>query len=102
MIDPQTLPNHWALAGDQADNLTAELALELPTGHMLDGTALTAVARRTDCDDVLFELSDGRFALVHLTWSGSRETDPAWPGTTVYDSLDHWRKADAAEQAVGA
>lgn len=102
MIKLDRLPNHWLPAGDQAKRLKEELARELPPGHVLDGVAATAIARRTDCDDVLFALSDDRFAVVHLTWSGSQETDPTWPATTIHETVQLWREADAAEQAAVA
>ena len=53
--------------------IDAELARELEFNlhHPLHGVKCRAIARRTDCDDVLFKLEghDSRLAVVHLTWS---------------------------------
>jgi hypothetical protein len=63
-----------------------ELRREICSSHVLHGVAATIIARRQDRDDFLFELPDGRFAIVHLTWA--RESDPRWPATEVFDSID--------------
>ncbi|WP_257168202.1 hypothetical protein [Bradyrhizobium sp. SRS-191] len=69
----------------------AELAREIARGHALANLSGSIIAKRDDCDDVLVALSDGRVAVVHLSWSGRREADPRWPRTVIYDSLDDWR-----------
>ncbi|MBK7556317.1 MAG: hypothetical protein IPI55_17475 [Flavobacteriales bacterium] len=68
-------------------SLLAVLQREIPKGHVLAGASLTVIGRRQDCDDVLFALSDGRVAIVHLTWSGKRERFPDLPRTKIFD---HW------------
>ncbi|MCO6043129.1 hypothetical protein NG895_04360 [Aeoliella sp. ICT_H6.2] len=84
-----------------------ELRRELCVGHVLHGLDAIVVARRHDMDDFLFELSDGRFANVHLTWSS--ESNPAWPSTEIYDSrlameieiqrqIDEWKQLGPADQ----
>jgi hypothetical protein len=70
--------------------LQTELNTELDEAHPLFGNPALAIARRYDRDDVLFQLSDGRVAEVHLTWRGARETDPRWPRTVIYASITHW------------
>jgi len=30
---------------------------------------------------------------VHLTWSRHRESDPRWPETAIYGSIEEWRIA---------
>jgi hypothetical protein len=64
-----------------------ELRRESPSGHPLHGVSVALVARRSDCDDVLFRLCDGsnRYAVVHLSFAVER--DPRWPSTEVFDSL---------------
>ena len=86
---------HWrmpwrVLAEDEAAKLAAELRREISNGHVHSGLSATAVGRRADNDDALFYLGDAppRFAVVHLTYR--KETDPKWPHTVVYDSLDDW------------
>jgi hypothetical protein len=71
-------------------SLLAELQRELPKGHVLTGASLTAIGRRQDRDDVLFALSDGRVAIVHLTWSGKCEPVPTSPWTMIFDSLNRF------------
>lgn len=71
-------------------SLLAELQRELPKGHVLTGTSLTVIGRRQDRDDVLFALSDGRVAIVHLTFSRERERLPDFPRTWLYETLDRF------------
>lgn len=70
---------------DEADALHAELTREVSHGHTLYGVELRVIARATPQDDVVVETSDGRVALVHLTWSGHPETPP-WPTTETVSS----------------
>ena len=76
-----------------AERLSTELQRELPSTHVLFGIRATAIAHRIDQDDVLFEL-EGQMplAVVHLTWS--RETDPRWPETTLFESWEHWAEEE--------
>ena len=80
--------------GEIADQMVRELFRELSNGHLLYGANLTALAKRIDCDDVLFELrSEGAcLAVVHLTWRN--ENDPLWPRTKLFDSWDDWVRDD--------
>ena len=69
-----------------------ELEKEIIKGHIFFGIKTRAIARRTDCDDFLFELLDGsgRLAVVHLTWQ--KETDPQWPWAEIYRDLGEWKE----------
>jgi hypothetical protein len=71
-------------------SLLAEFQREIPKGHVLTGASLTVIGRRQDRDDVLFALSDGRVAIVHLTYANKREHLPAFPWTRVFDSLERF------------
>ena len=77
--------------GTPDDGTVRELRREICRLHVLHGVPVRPIARRQDCDDVLFELLDGsgRFAVVHLTYARSREIDPRWPETTLFES---WRQ----------
>ena len=76
--------------------LSEELARELAPGHPLEGERVWPVARRVDCDDVLFVVpSDWRLAIVHLTWSSARETDPRWPSTSFVTGWGAWNASRA-------
>ena len=70
-----------------------QLKREVGPRHVLLGEDVTLIARRFDCDDALFQLSDGRVADVHLTWSKGPEPDPLWPNTQVFEGLDEWSSA---------
>jgi hypothetical protein len=69
-----------------------ELIRELADEHPLYGLSVRTLARRGDCDDVLFAIEDGtgRVAAVHLTWTQNPPEQPPWPGTTLFPSLDDW------------
>ena len=75
--------------------LERQLGLEIAPDHKLVGQTVRLIARREDTDDALFALEDGRIAEVHMTWRTSRETDPRWPATAIFPSLDAW-----AEQSM--
>lgn len=79
-------------AGKIAEGLKRELLREIATGHPLCDHPLTAVGRRVDNDDVLYlvHAEPPQLAVVHLTWSGKRETSPEWPGTSFFPTVAEW------------
>jgi hypothetical protein len=80
----------------------AELARETGPGHPLYQTSAKLIARRFDCDDALYQLEDGRVAMVHLTWIQAQEPDPHWPETCIYGSLQAWEQEGlATDHATG-
>lgn len=85
----QVLPP-W-VAVENGEPLVLQLTREVRRAHPLFEVAATALARRCDNDDVLFQvdLAEARFAVVHLTWS-LRGTDSIWPHTTFYRDLNDW------------
>ncbi len=86
-IDTSTpLPEPWYWTDH---DLTKQLQVELSDDHLLKSRQVKTQARRQDNDDVLFELEDGSFAIVHLTWQQKAHDSPAWPRTDLYDS---WEK----------
>jgi hypothetical protein len=86
-IEDVALLEPWT-AVTNAKGLEAELARELVPGHRLHGRPeLRAVARRSDCDDVLF-VNDTIAAVVHLTWA--KEASSARRSTEIFASLDDW------------
>jgi hypothetical protein len=95
----------WSeLVPGRREQMEAELARELSPEHPLHGEKVTAVAARSDRDDVLFEVAGHGVAVVHLTWSGCPERSPEWPTTRWFASLDDWRergmRVDRAEYAA--
>lgn len=80
------------------DGVEGQLRREMAPGHVLESeTSLTTIARRQDNDDALFQLADGRVAVVHLTWSQKRERDAAWPLTRIYPSLEEFVRTRMVE-----
>lgn len=69
-----------------------ELEKEVGVGHVLSGSKCVPVARRIDRDEVLFQVAglEDFYAVVHLTWSGKRETNSAFPRTEVFRSIGEW------------
>jgi hypothetical protein len=71
--------------------LQEELDTELSEAHELFGGVVLVIAKRDDQDDILVEIKAGRVAEVHLTWSRQKETNPGWPKTKIFHSLDNWK-----------
>ena len=64
--------------------MSRETRKEISFFHPLAGRTLITLARRGDCDDVLFQLDDGpEMAVVHLTWSSRRERS-GYPATQIF------------------
>jgi hypothetical protein len=84
----------WQRIEACGDALVRELQKEVPPQHLLYGIPVIAVARRIDCDDVLFATGSPKkpLAVVHLTWTSCTETDPQWPFSTLYESWQDWIK----------
>ena len=78
MTKPAKLLSPWYYIDDVSDSFSKELQKEVAPGHELYGVKISAVARRYDCDDFLFELHEHacKLAFVHLTFHGVPETDP--------------------------
>jgi hypothetical protein len=89
---------------DRDPELAKELHKETCSGHVLHRVPVSAVARRQDCDLVLFSIDDGsgRMVVVHLTYS--RETSPDWPTVRVFANWHSWlesMKSDHIEFSGG-
>lgn len=70
--------------GDEVTTLHAELKRELCPEHPLYGLDLMPWRIAWPNKDVAFTLSDGRVALVHLTFNA--ETSPTYPFFKVFAS----------------
>jgi hypothetical protein len=86
MPETPRLPEQWRPVTDEALTLEREAAAEIGAGHELDGRTLTAVARCSACDDVIYRVGDDTWAIVHLSWRGRTEPAP-WPRTTRLGSF---------------
>src|SRR5260221_3876749 len=83
----------WHSIGDDAaqiDGVQRELRRGLSAGHPLYAIPTRAIARRQDCDDVLFSIEDGsgRVAVVHLTWTQSAPEIPPSPDVVLWNSVE--------------
>jgi len=82
---PKFLPPWIAL--DSKDSFENELTCEVSNGRLLFRKKVTAIAKREDIDDVLFELiGEDKYAIVHLTWKGATEHSPEYPRTQLFDN----------------
>jgi hypothetical protein len=81
----------WERLDGTGDGLVEEIHREIAPEHVLAGVPVNAIARRQDCDDVLFVTSDPAkpLALVHLAWHG-REATPEWPWTVIFKNWQEW------------
>lgn len=66
---------------------------EITDGHVLWGASGYVIGKNEGTDDVLIRLADGRFAIVHLTWSER-------PGGKEYPSADVYASAQEASEAI--
>ncbi len=76
----------WRPVGGGDVGLVEELRREVGAGHLLFGRETEALARRIDCDDVLFATSipSSPLAVVHLTWSGHALATSCRQGSFCY------------------
>jgi hypothetical protein len=78
-IPGPVLTDPWfAPEAARAAALEREATAEIGPGHPLSGQALTLIAACSACDGAAFRADDGRFTIVHLTWTLRREPPP-WP-----------------------
>lgn len=85
--DLSLLPGHWEDVRGSIDaaELAAELAREIPVGHILAGRSVAATAVKRRRKEVIFRLTDDlQWAWVHLTWNV--EQSPQWPSAVICDS----------------
>jgi hypothetical protein len=84
--------------------LETELTTTLHVEHILYKRPITAVARRTDTDDVLFlvrgsvvKSSAARVELAEVHLSYSAERTPDFPHCILFESLEAWKEAALRE-----
>lgn len=99
-VDDYVFPEGWwDLRGNDAeaermrDRLERELRRELASDHLLYRRGVRAVARCQHCDEALFDLGDGEFALVHLSWPHTGPDRSPWPRASV---VRNWTEATNA------
>jgi hypothetical protein len=83
---PATLPEGWFPSdSEEAARFYRELQKELPPGHLLFEVPVEVVAHRDGTDDILcrHSLHQGRFTVIHLSWSMRQEIDANHPHVEV-------------------
>ncbi|WP_099192353.1 hypothetical protein [Tepidibacter mesophilus] len=100
MFDINNLNIHddlWSVIKNDKGYFKQELYKEINKEHILYGIEVKELARREDCDEVLFLMLDGskRYAVVHLTWSSKIEENSFYPKTRIYDDLTNLISAES-------
>jgi hypothetical protein len=73
-------------------DLMEELKSELLENHVLYKESIELIARKTNNDDIVLELENGKIAVVHLTWNSHTESK-GFPITRIFDNkLDFWKR----------
>ncbi|QPB83470.1 hypothetical protein CWC22_010920 [Pseudoalteromonas rubra] len=71
------------------DAIQRELACEVGPEHPLWQCELSVIAKSEANDDVIVQLGDGRFACIHLTWSGKIDSQPdQFPSSMIFDNIE--------------
>jgi len=81
------LPPGWVeIVTTERGRFEDEYAAEIAKGHPLYGVPVRAIAKKSDCDDVLFDVLRHlcSYVVVHLTWSGQEEQPPNEPQFDLY------------------
>ncbi|WP_010243255.1 hypothetical protein [Acetivibrio cellulolyticus] len=82
----------WDSLCTEPNHFEQELYFEIGERHVLYGKKVTAIGRRYDCDDFLFKVhySEFNYAVVHLTYSRTKEQDASFPITKLFKDLNDW------------
>ena len=82
----------WDSLCSDGGSFEEELYKELGKNHILYSKKVSAIGRRYDRDEYLFQVSDPDFkiAVVHLTFSGKKENDNNFPRTKIYKDINDW------------
>lgn len=84
-IDP------WWLLDECATKVAIQRELECEIGpeHPLWQCDLAVIAKSGANDDVIVQLNNGRFARVHLTWSGKIDAQPEqFPSSMIFNNVE--------------
>lgn len=85
-------PEPWWHLGENAkikSCVQKELEREIGPRHPLWTLKPIAIAKSDANDDVIVQLSDGRFACVHLVWHGKIDPHPdKFPSSIIFDCVE--------------
>lgn len=76
----------------EREGLPRQLKREVSPDHPLWGLDAEVIGRADTNDDILVSCSDGRLAIVHLTW-GRGWGNAEYPGTVFYDTAAELNEA---------
>ena len=78
------------IAADNSLAVLAELQKEINQHHPLFGKSVELIGRSLQGDDYLFKVVNSSFeyCVVHLTWTGRKETSSSFPSVTFYKSWE--------------
>ena len=103
MDDSQTLKilDPWTMMyGEYEQEFIEELQREIGPKHPFYRRDIFAIAVRRDPDAVIFQTVDDEiYAVVHLTWSGRRETGVGRPMTELLENRQAVGQRIAADHA---
>ncbi len=69
-----------------------EFKLKLPDNHPLQNENIELIAKKTNCDDIVLELEDGRIAVAQFTLKSKIEFE-SYPVTIIYkDKVEFWKR----------
>lgn len=74
----------YALPENSKKAFQNRLYQELASSHPLHGIAATPIGKNGGTDDMLFQLPNQQYAVVHLTWAGRGNS--IYPQTTFFTS----------------
>ncbi|GAB3757192.1 hypothetical protein [Spirosoma pomorum] len=78
------------LAADNSPTVIAELQKEINQQHPLSGKSVELIGRSLQADDYLFKVANSiyKYCVVHLTWTGRKETSSSLPTVAFYKSWE--------------
>ena len=79
----------WRVPSVNEVEILKELDIELNKNHNLYKKVKSALAKCDAKDDVLFLLNDDSYAIIHLTWSGKKESTGVFPYFKEFSNLQN-------------
>ncbi|QKZ13796.1 hypothetical protein [Spirosoma sp. KUDC1026] len=78
------------IASDNSAAVLGELQIELGKQHQLYEKRVEVIGRSLQADDYLFRMieNDVEYCMVHLTWSGRKESNPDFPRVTFFKTWE--------------
>lgn len=68
--------------------IQAEIDREVTNAHPLGTYRPKFIGKCASSDDVMTELADGRFAMIHLTWVENERMPDKFPGYAILETAE--------------